>query len=230
MIHIAYKLRAIAGKPWHVLVYHSICKHAAYRFGTIYRSTGPPAATAGGGVNYIRWGRTTCPNTTGTEVLYTGVIVGAGQANTGGGADYLCLTDDAQPLEVTPGNQVWRGRVEAAEYQTACDPTPALQSIYQFEAPCVACYSGSRGNRIMIPGTINCTSSWTREYYGYLISNVHDSKRTTFICLDVDAEGIAGTQANDNRAWLYFVEVRCPATQCPHYTVGDELSCVVCTK
>ncbi|CAI8046156.1 hypothetical protein GBAR_LOCUS25510, partial [Geodia barretti] len=36
--------------------------------------TGPqgPPGPSSGGVTYIRWGRTTCPNTTGTELVYSG--------------------------------------------------------------------------------------------------------------------------------------------------------------
>ena len=30
---------------------------------------GPPGSSSGG-VTYVRWGRTTCPNTTGTELVY----------------------------------------------------------------------------------------------------------------------------------------------------------------
>ena len=37
---------------------------------------GPPGPSSGG-VTYIRWGRTTCPNTTGTELVYKGRAAGS---------------------------------------------------------------------------------------------------------------------------------------------------------
>ena len=40
--------------------------------------TGPrgPAGPPGGGVSYTRWGRTTCPTTEGTQLVYEGATVG----------------------------------------------------------------------------------------------------------------------------------------------------------
>ena len=37
---------------------------------------GPPGST-GGGVVYTRWGRTTCPSTSGTQLLYAGRAAGS---------------------------------------------------------------------------------------------------------------------------------------------------------
>ena len=38
-------------------------------------SQGPPGPRSGG-VTYVRWGRTTCPDTEGTEAVYTGRAAG----------------------------------------------------------------------------------------------------------------------------------------------------------
>ena len=50
-----------------------------------------------GGVVYIRWGRTTCPNTI-TELLIAG---GNFWDHSGGGANYLCLPKVPQYLSTT---------------------------------------------------------------------------------------------------------------------------------
>ena len=42
-----------------------------------------------GGVTYVRWGRTTCPNTTGTEVVYSGRAAGSYYNQKGGTNDYF---------------------------------------------------------------------------------------------------------------------------------------------
>ena len=52
---------------------------------------GPPGPTAGG-VVYTRWGRTTCPTTSGTQLVYTGRAAGSFYNQQGGGAEYLCLS------------------------------------------------------------------------------------------------------------------------------------------
>ena len=48
-------------------------------------SRGPPGPTAGG-VVYTRWGRTTCPSTSGTQLLYAGRAAGSWFSQSGGGA------------------------------------------------------------------------------------------------------------------------------------------------
>ena len=56
-------------------------------------ATGPqgPPGPSSGGVTYIRWGRTTCPNTTGTELVYSGRAAGTYHTHQGGTNDNLCL-------------------------------------------------------------------------------------------------------------------------------------------
>ena len=48
---------------------------------------GPPGPSSG--VTYVRWGRTTCPNTTGTELVYAGRAAGSNYNQKGGTNDYL---------------------------------------------------------------------------------------------------------------------------------------------
>ena len=51
---------------------------------------GPPGAI-NGGVTYTRWGKTSCPTVSGTELVYSGITAGSWYADTGGGANYLCI-------------------------------------------------------------------------------------------------------------------------------------------
>ena len=80
----------------------------------------------------------------------------------------------------------------------------------------------------MIPGKITCPKQWTREYYGYLMADYYGHHRTTFMCVDLHAQGIPGTAANYNGALLYFVEVR-KGSLPRQYADGNEMTCVVCT-
>ena len=180
--------------------------------------------TSGGGVNYIRWGRATCPDTEGTEPVYSGR--GAHFQQPGSGSNHLCLTDEPVFLDVIAGNQIFRSLLFGAEYHTE-EGTPALSAIHDHNVPCAACYTSVRGDKIMIPGTIVCPSSWTREYYGYIMAERQhqDHHRSTFECVDVDAESIPGSAANTDGALFFFTDMGdCAGISCPPYTSGDELT------
>ena len=88
----------------------------------------------------------------------------------------------------------------------------------------------------MIPAKTTCPPSWTREYYGYLMSSYYGHKRTMFECVDSDAESVPGSAASTDGHLFYFVEARCTGIACPpsqssrDYVDGRELSCTVCTK
>ena len=55
--------------------------------------------------------------------------------------------------------------------------------------------------------------------------------RSTFECVDVDAESISGSAASTDGALFHFTEMHdCAGINCPPYTSGDKLTCAVCTK
>ena len=184
------------------------------------------------GVTYIRWGRTACPDTEGTQLVYGGAAAGGtpdlSGGFPGGGSEYLCLPNQPEFLNVTSGIQRRRSGVYGAEYESH-DTAPAFGSLLHFEAPCAACYS-TRSAKIMIPGKVSCPSQWTREYYGYLMSEATQiSGQSSYACMDIDAEAI-GNIRDLQGAGFYFAEVHCVGINCPPYDEGSELPCVVCTK
>ena len=61
--------------------------------------TGPPGQNQGG-LTFTRWGRTTCPFTSGTTLIYDGIMAGS-KYDEGGGANYLCLPKDPEYLQYT---------------------------------------------------------------------------------------------------------------------------------
>ena len=179
---------------------------------------GPPGPTAGG-ISYIRWGRTECPNTEGTVLVYSGVAAGPHYQHTGGGSQYLCLPDAPEFLETTLGVQFFRSYLHGTEYQLQDSP-PALGNLFDHNVPCAVCYTAVRGEKVMIPAKANCTATWTREYYGYLMTEHHDNivndrHRMTYECVDVDAEAVPGSVANNNGALFYFTESTCNGIDCP---------------
>ena len=64
---------------------------------------GPPGPVTAG-VTYIRWGRTTCPQVAGTQLVYSGRAAGSHFNSQGGSAEYICLP--ANPDYLTGRNGV----------------------------------------------------------------------------------------------------------------------------
>ena len=116
----------------------------------------------------------------------------------------------------------------SAEYEIP-DNGP-LKSLHFNGVPCALCLIYTRGTVLMIPGKYTCPSHWTREYYGYLMSErfSHPSP-STFECIDRYAESIIGTGSNTYGGIFEHVESRCGNPLCPPYIDGRELTCVVCT-
>ena len=69
--------------------------------------TGPPGPSVCGAV-YTRWGRTTCPNITGTQLVYAGRAAGSWFNHKGGAANYLCLPNEPSYLQYRPGTQTFQ--------------------------------------------------------------------------------------------------------------------------
>ena len=181
---------------------------------------------------YTRWGRTTCPNTTGTQLLYAGRAAGSLYNEKGGGANYLCLPEQPQYSTYTAGTQAGRAFLYGAEYQTAGLDNGPLRSFHNHNVPCAVCYTSARETIVMIPARLSCPSSWTREYYGYLMTTRNDFHgRTMFECVDHSPQTVPGSSANTDGALFYHTEVKCNyGLPCPPYNTQKEVTCVVCTK
>ena len=63
----------------------------------------------------MRWGRTTCPDTEGTELVYTGRAAGSFYDHRGGGDNYQCVVEDPENFDFGPGT-VDASYMYAAEY------------------------------------------------------------------------------------------------------------------
>ena len=117
-----------------------------------------------------------------------------------------------------------------AEYQTGGPDNGPLQSVYQHNVPCAVCYTSTRETVVMIPAQLTCPSSWTREYYGYLMANSFIYYRTMYECVDQAPQSVPGSTADTNGALFYHTEVKCNGIPCPPYDTQKEVTCVVCTK
>ena len=190
---------------------------------------GPPGPS-GGGVVYTRWGRTTCPDTPGTELVYEGRAGGSLRDQQGGGSNYLCLPDDPDyDLAFTPGTQSY-SPLYGTEFRGGGPLYDISPSYHAHNIPCAVCYAAARGTAIMLPAKTVCPSTWTLEYSGYLMSGRNTHQRSSFECLDKDPECIPGSASVIAMAYMYHVEATCTGIPCPPYNDYKELTCAVCTK
>ena len=182
---------------------------------------------------YTRWGRTTCPNTTGTQLLYAGRAAGSSRNERGGAANHLCLPEQPQYSNFTTGVQAGRAYLHGALYATgsARADTGPFHSVSDHNVPCAVCYIPTRGTIVMIPAQNTCPSSWTREYYGYLMAPWIGYHRTMFECVDHSPQSVPGSAVSTAGTVFYHVEVKCNrGVLCPPYDAQKEITCVVCTK
>lgn len=182
------------------------------------------------GATYIRWGRTTCPES--TELVYSGRAGGSWYNRGGGATNYLCMPDDPDYLQYTNGNQ-GTNFVYGVEYEPSSQQPLREPDVHGHNAPCAVCFTSQRCSLLMIPAKTLCPTSWATEYVGYLMSAFQGhSLPTTYVCIDKDPESVAGL---DSEGWnlgsgiFQHVEASCNGMACPPYSSEKELTCVVCT-
>ena len=183
---------------------------------------GPPGPRSGG-VIYTRWGKSTCPTTAGTQLVYAGRVGGTFAGHNGGGANYLCMPPDPQYSTYAPGVR-GHSSMYGVEYENPIGGTT------DNDATCAVCYVSTRETQLMLPAKTSCPTSWTREYHGYLMSEHDIHKRTSFVCVDGAFEAVPGSQGHGSSGHFYHVEAACGTMPCPPYVDYKELTCAVCTK
>ena len=114
--------------------------------------------------------------------------------------------------------------VYGTEYESPMQGSP------DHNVPCAVCYVATRETVLMIPAKASCPTSWTREYYGYLMTEGMAHHRSYYECIDKDPESISGSHANTDGALFYHVEASCTGMACPPYDPQKELNCVACTR
>ena len=185
-----------------------------------------PVGPKDGGATYVRWGKSSCPNIPGTQMVYSGIAAGSWFSQSGGGVNYLCMPKDPEYKSDLTYRSVSNkhSQLYGAEYELP------LQSIDDQNVPCAVCHVTTRSAVLLLPAKYSCPITWTREYYGYLMSEHGSHKRSSFVCVDEDMEALPGSLANTNGALMYHVEANCKGLPCGPYNNHKELNCVVCTK
>ena len=184
-----------------------------------------PKGERGDGVVYVRWGHDSCPDG-GAQLLYAGRAGGSIYAHSGGGGNPQCLPLDPSFYRTISGAQ-GHAFMYGAEYQ---DTNGLVANSHDTDVPCAVCYVPTRNTLYMMPAKYECPSNWTREYFGYLMSERHNHGRSQFSCVDHSLSSVIGSNHNHDSFLFYPVEGVCGSLPCPPYSRDKELSCAVCTK
>ena len=190
---------------------------------------GPPGPRSAG-VTYIRWGKSSCPTTPGTQLLYAGRAGGSDHRSQGGGAEKLCLPNNPDYINSSRSTSATLfSTLHGAEYQTLNGPH---HNLFDQNVLCAVCYASTRAAMIMVPAKTQCPSSWTREYYGYLMTEREHSlhHRSSYDCVDVNPDAVPCSAGSTDGALFQYVVTTCNGLQCPPYQANRVVSCAVCTK
>lgn len=115
-------------------------------------------------------------------------------------------------------------------YGVEYEGPPMTTSRENLNAHCAVCFVPDKSVHFMIPARRSCPSGWTREYYGYLMTEKYSHARTEFVCVDSYMEPVAGSSGHQDNSHWYHVEAHCNGMASPPYNNYKELTCVVCTK
>ena len=189
------------------------------------RDTGVPGPKGerGAGVVYVHWGHDSCPDG-GAQLVYAGRA--GGSANKGGGGNPKCLPSNPQFYRTVSGAQ-YRAYMYGAEYE---DTNGLVGNSQNTDVPCAVCYVPTRNALYMIPGNYDCPEDWTREYFGYLMSDHYRHYRSQFSCVDHSLTPVIGSIHDHGGFRFYPVERQCGSLPCPPYSRDKEFSCAVCKK
>ncbi|KXJ23632.1 Short-chain collagen C4 [Exaiptasia diaphana] len=163
-----------------------------------------------GGVQYIRWGKTSCPS--GANLVYKGRVGGEWYNHPGGGSNYVCLTESPKYWSYTNVLKRHSAFMYGAEYQvhsTHHSNPFHNKNLHDHDVPCAVCFVSNRNAKLMIPATYECPAGWSKEYWGYLMSEHYNhANQRNYICVDQNAEPVKGTIHNRDGALLYGVQGR----------------------
>lgn len=177
------------------------------------------------GVVYTAWGRTACPGGS-SNLVYRGRTAGDHNGHGGGGTDFQCLRQDPYYFSTSATNQNG-GLLYRTEYQTSGYGASYLVADNNYEVPCVVCYRPELSTQFMQPGHVTCPSSFTRAYYGYLMSaHYQNAHQTNFICVYYLGDRDDTGNGNHDNSLVYPVETE----NVQGYVQNREVTCAVCLR
>ncbi|XP_071145713.1 uncharacterized protein [Mytilus edulis] len=178
------------------------------------------------GAVYIRWGKKTCPQLNGTELIYSGTVGGGWYGRTSSPAELLCLPHDPDFVtkDSATKNPDWFSSLYGAEYQSGSGPN-------DHDVPCAVCRASHSASVIMIPGKTSCYTGWKTEYFGRMAASANYQKASSqYTCLDENPDALEAGGENKDGYQFFVVRAVCGSLRCPPFYDTALLTCVVCSS
>ena len=152
----------------------------------------------------------------------------------GGGGEILCLPlnpdyiwfNDSRTTTAT-----FCSVLHGGEYDTFNGPQNALGNQ---NVACAVCLATTRATMTMVPAKTQCPSSWTREYYGYLIymaerENGVQFSQSSYTCIDITPDTVQGEAGDTAGTYFTYVVAACTdGIPCPQYICGQPCNILCC--
>ncbi|VDI61444.1 Hypothetical predicted protein [Mytilus galloprovincialis] len=181
------------------------------------------------GAVYIRWGKKTCPQNNGTELIYSGTMGGGWYDRTSSPAEPICIPHDPDFVtkDTASIDSNWVSSLYGAEYE---DTFGGLSS-HNDDVPCAACRATHKSSVIMIPGKTSCYTGWKTEYFGRMAASSNFNKASSqYTCIDESPDVLEAGSGNYDGYLLYPVRAVCGSLRCPPFHNNALLTCVVCSN
>ena len=108
------------------------------------------------------------------SITSVGLMSSRQNTETGGGSNFLCMPHNPEYNKTMTNPVTNRGLIFGTEYQGNPDEifdmdNNAGLTFEDQNVPCSVCESTAT-SLFMLPARITCPDNWTREYWGYLVS------------------------------------------------------------
>ncbi len=181
------------------------------------------------GVSYVRFGSTTCPDT--SNLVYRGAAFGRDYNKQYGPLGTYCATFGAQWLTYVNGNQGYTLAYQSKYATSTSYGISAWNSIDSKDVPCVRCEAPGQLETRIFPAKTQCPTGWQKEYSGMYLTSYYSHARGDFVCVDLDATGDpmgSGSSTSDSNL-LYPLELESYISDTTGYATNRELPCTRCS-
>jgi len=174
---------------------------------------------------YTRWGHYNCPPN--SRRLYHGVMSGTLWTIKGAGANFLCMPVHnsyyGAPL-------LYRNRIRGNTFiQPVTYAHPLKGRDFFHQIACAVCQANYKTSTVMIPGRSACPAGWTRQYYGYIMTEYggNDNSRYQFECID---KNMIPAASGKKHGGVALRKVGTSKGMPSGYRTNKEVNCVLCAK
>lgn len=206
------------GKVWLSYAYGALPKNAPAN--DCAKCPNLPDLDAMGGV-FVRWGSLSCPDQ--SQFVYKGIAAGSGHAQSGNGANLVCLVEDPSDAPATNDGNNNHAIFYGVQYYDLYAGSYTQHS----KAGCSTCaFSGAT---YTMWGSVNCAAGHVTLYTGNVMSSHHSHQRSEWACVDTAREThFKSENGNHESIRWYLAEYDCGSLPCGPFSDTMEVACAQC--